>query len=213
MDFQQDVFTVNFDFKEFPFITKDILAHRVEESAELTTSPVGVMTKIFVNQDNELCRWGADGKSHVIEKFEDYADARQAWLKRIYFSYYCESDMWKYDFPTFEDAAYAISMELDLAYDTVLSLLKHHELYRQIESKIVARRIMKRFYIARDNANGKKTKSLRRAMNDAMYPCYSMFGRSLPQNSQRLDVEDYYTEDFRKDLNEIHSQFLNYRKQ
>lgn len=210
MDFNQEIFTVNYDVKGFPFITKDILAHRVEESAELTTSPNGVTTKLFVNCDNELRYWGTNGRSYFIQHFDNYQDAHQAWIERTYIIDYYNSELWPYDYFSYEDAVSVISAKLELSITTVLSLLKHHELYRQLESKITARKIMKRFYTARDNAQGRLTKKLRQAMNAALYPCCYMYGHPYPCDVQRLDVEDYLTEDFRQDLYKTQNEFLKY---
>lgn len=210
MDFNQEMFTINYDVKGFPFITKDILANRVEESAELTTSPNGVMTKVYINRDNQLKYWGANGRSYLIKSFDNYKDARQAWLEYTFIHDYCNSELWPSDRFSFEDAVIAISEKLRLSEATVLSLLKHHELYRQLESKIAARKIMERFYTTRENADGRLTKKLAKAMNAALYPCCYMYGRSCPYDGQRLDVEDYFTEDFRKDLFKTQSEFLKY---
>lgn len=212
MDFNQSIFTINYDVKGFPFITKDILANRVEESAELTTSPNGVMTKFFVNYDNELRKWGANGRSYLIQSFDNYKDARQAWLEEVFIHDYSNSELWLFDHFSYEKAVCAISEELEISCDTVLSLLKHHELYRQLESKIAARKIMKRFYTARENADGRLTKKLEQAMNAALYPCCYMYGRTYPYDGQRLDIEDYLTDDFRKDLFKTQSEFLKYYK-
>ena len=206
MDFNQKVFTVNYDVKGFPYITTDILAHRVEESAELTTSPNGVTPKLFVNSNNELRQWCANGRSLLIQSFDSYEEARQEWLMRTYTYDYCNSELWNFDYFTYDDAVRAISEVLGISCVTVLSLLKHHELYRQLESKIVARNIMNRFYTVRDNADGRLTKKLKQVMNAALYPSFYMYGRSYPYDVQCLDVKKYYTEKFKEDIKQTHSQ-------
>lgn len=210
MNFNQSIFTINYDVKGFPFITKDILANRVEESAELTTSPYGVTTKLFVNCNNDLKYWGANGRSYLIQSYDNYDEARQAWLEKTYINDYSNSELWRFDYFTYDDAKYAISEELGISCGTVRSLLEHHELYRQMESKLTARKIMKRFYTARENDDGRLTKKLRQAMNAALYPRCCMYGRNDPCSSPRLDVELYFTEKFQEDLFKTQSEFLKY---
>lgn len=205
MNFEQKIFTVNYDVKGFPYITTDILAHRVEESAELTTSPNGVMPKLFINDDNELRYWGVKGISHLIQSFGNYEEARQEWLKRTYEYDYVNSPIYCYDFVYLSDAIRTISEKMELDEDVVKSLLRHHELYREIEAKKRAAFIMNRYYKAIENSKGILTKKVVQATNSALYPFCYMYGRSDPYNSPRLDVEKYYIEKFKEDIINTHN--------
>lgn len=206
MDFNQKVFTVNYDMKGFPYITTDILAHRVEESAELTTSPNGVTTKLFVNSDNELRQWCANGRSLLIQSFDNHEDARQEWLMRTYTYDYINSVLWAYDYITYDNALLEISDKMELDEDVVKSLLRHHELYREMEAKKRAAFIMYRYYKAVENSKGIITKKVVQATNGALYPFCYMYGRSDPYGSPKLDVKKYYTEKFKEDIKQTHSQ-------
>lgn len=205
MDFNQKVFTINYDVKGFPYITTDILAHRVEESAELTTSPKGVTTKLFVNSNNELRYWNANGSSTLIQSFDSFEEARQEWLMRTYTYDYINNNLWYDDYITYDNALLEICKRMELDEDVVESLLRHHELYREIEAKKRAAFIMARYYKAIENSKGILTKKVVQATNGALYPSCYMYGRSDPYGSPKLDVKKYYTEQFKEDINNTYN--------
>ena len=197
MNYNSYVFTVLYDIKGFPYIEKNLLYDRVKESAIETTSPRGVMPKTFVD-GCKLCVWTANGKLEVLQTFPTEVEARKEWLDQTYVYDYLLTVF--NDFETVEKAIADIAETMRLKEDVVKSLLRHHELYRQIESKKKANQIMVRYYRAKKNANGKMTKELSRAMNDARYPFYHMYGTTAPNDSPLLDPAKYYTEEFLKEI-------------
>lgn len=197
MDYNSYVFTVLYDIKGFPYIEKNLLYDRIRESATETTSPRGVMPKTFVD-GCRLCTWRVDGNLEVIQTFPSEVEARKEWLDQTYVYDYLLTVF--NDFETIEKAIADIAETMKLKEDVVKSLLKHHELYRQIESKKKANQIMVRYYRAKKNANGKSTRELSRAEFDARYPLYHMYGTTDPTGSPRLDPVKYYTEEFLKEI-------------
>lgn len=197
MDYNSYVFTVLYDIKGFPYIEKNLLSDRIRESATETTSPRGVMPKTFVD-GCRLYTWRADGKLDVLQTFPSEVEARKEWLDQTYVYDYLLTVF--NDFDTIEQAIIDIAETMKLKEDVVKSLLRHHELYRQIESKKKANQIMVRYYRAKKNANGKMTKELSRAINDARYPFYRMYGKIAPNESPLLDPSKYYTKEFLKEI-------------
>lgn len=202
MDYNSYVFTVLYDIKGFPYIEKNLLYDRVKESAEETTSPRGVMPKKFVD-GCRLCTWRNDGKLEVLQIFSSEVEARKEWLDQTY-AYDYQLTCFN-DFEKIEQAFAYIAETMGLRVDVVISLIRHHELYRQIESKKKANQIMARYYRAKKNANGKNTKELSRSKYDARYPFYRMYGTTNPTGAPLLDPVKYYTEEF---LNEIEFQSM-----
>lgn len=197
MNYNSYVFTVLYDIKGFPYIEKNLLSDRIRESATKTTSPRGVMPKTFVD-GNRLCTWKVDGKLEVLQTFPSEVEARKEWLDQTYVYDYLLTVF--NDFETIENAITDIAETMQLKEDVVKSLLRHHELYRQIESKKKATQIMVRYYRAKNNTNGKMTKELSSAINDARYPIYRMYGMHSPNDGPRLDPAKYYTEEFLKEI-------------
>lgn len=197
MNYNSYVFTVLYDIKGFPYIEKNLLSDRIRESAIETTSPRGVMPKTFVD-GCRLCTWRVDGKLDVLQTFPSEIEARKEWLDLTYVYDYLLTVF--NDFETIEKAVADIAETMELKEDVVKSLLRHHELYRQIESKKKANQIMVRYYRAKKNANGKMTKELAHAVNDARYPIYRMYGMHSPNDGPRLDPAKYYKEEFLKEI-------------
>ena len=197
MDYNSIVFTVLYDIKGFPYIEKNLLSDRIRESATVTTSPRGVMPKTFVD-GCRLCTWRVDGKLDVLQTFPSEVEARKEWLDQTYVYDYLLTIF--NDFETVEKAITDIAETMRLKEDVVKSLLRLHELYRQIESKKKANQIMVRYYRAKKNANGKSTKELSQAKFDACYPFYHMYGTTDPFGSPRLDPVKYYKEEFLKEI-------------
>lgn len=199
-DYNTTVYTVLYDCKGYPYIEKNILADRIREFAEETTSPRGVMPKLFV-EDNELRLWHCNGRSSLVMECESEEEANQEWLERTYECDYLENCY--NDFDTPEEAVADIAERMELDEEVVKSLLRFHEKYRIAESKRKAHAIMKRVERAKENAKRsgvETTKELRRAISDAKFPCYYMWGRTLPFDSPSLDVKSYYTEEFINEL-------------
>ena len=192
MNYNETVYTALMDCKGYPYIEVNILSNRIREFAKETTSPRGVMTILYV-EGKELRSW----KSKYVETFETEEEAWNEWLAQTYVQDYlpnCSND-----YSTMDEAVSAIAEYMELSEAVVRSLLKHHELYRAIESKKTARRIMARYYKAKKNSNGNMTKNLIKATNEAKWPCRYMYGTN-PYWGPRLDVENYYTEEFKEEI-------------
>lgn len=193
----ETIFLVNYDTKGYPYIVTTTLAARIREAAELTTSPKGVMTKVYVD-GQDLCRWTPSGKSIVIQSYDSEEEAEEAWLEHQYQDY-IDSEAAIEDHYSRWDAIVTIADEMETSTDVVESLLHHHDILCQAFSKRKAEEIMRAYYKAKAKANGQMTKALRRAIDRAKYPNCQMFGEG-GTSDRDLDVEAYYTEEFKKEL-------------
>ena len=82
-DFTKTVYILRFDEKGYPFIETDTLEHRVAMSAEETTSPRGVMSKLFT-EGKQLKYWMPNGRARIVDEYETEEEASQEWLERTY---------------------------------------------------------------------------------------------------------------------------------
>lgn len=103
MDFNKIVYTTKKIEEGKWTIEENTLERRVRDSAEETTSPRGVMPKLFV-EGCELRYWQPNGRSRVVDEFDTEEEADAEWLNRIYNSDYMEGEWCWHDFDTMEDA-------------------------------------------------------------------------------------------------------------
>lgn len=199
-DFTKTVYTLKFDEKGFPFIETDTLEHRVEMSAEETTSPRGVMSKFF-QEGKQLKYWMPNGRARVVDEFETEEEASQEWLERIYASDYQTCEGFQDDYETIDECISWAAEIMEINKEVVKSIMHHHDIYREGESRRRAKKLMDDFYKAKENAKGQITKALRRAMDNASTKGY-MWGRYDSWSGNRhLCIENYYTPEFRAELN------------
>lgn len=201
-DFNQTMYILHFDEKGYPYITMSTLEYRVRESASETTSPRGVMNKVFV-EGCEMRRWTPDGRSVLLDSFDSEEEAEQEWLEYTYEHDYSNDERFWDDYFCYESAVAAAADIMELDVKVVESIMHHHEIYRQAESKRVAERLMARVEKLEAAANDRMTKNLRRAVYDCMWPRCYMYGTNAPGDNARLDVEHYFTESFRDKLNNL----------
>ena len=204
-DFSKTVFILHFDKKGFPFVTTDTLENRVSESAEETTSPRGVEPKLFV-EGTDLKYWEIGGHARLVESFDTKEEAEQEWLERTYEYDYLNSSNYSDDYDTEEDALQAAAEMMEVSREVLDSIMHHHELYRQAESKRRAERMMASLKKAKENANGKLTKKLEQAVDACSSNGY-MYGSSDHwSGNAELDTQKYYTEEFIRELNRLKSE-------
>lgn len=70
-------------------VEETTLYDHVVESAEETTSPRGVMTKLFVQENEEestweVRQWEPNGRSRVVDSYSTEEEARDEWYIRTY---------------------------------------------------------------------------------------------------------------------------------
>lgn len=204
-DFTKTVYILRFDEKGFPFIETDTLEHRVAMSAEETTSPRGVMAKFF-QEGKQLKYWMPNGKARIVDEFETEEEASQEWLERTYATDYQTREGFQDDYDTIDECIYWASEIMQIDESVVRSIMHHHEIYRQEESRRKAAALMEDFYKAKANANGQITKKLKRAASNAYWGSSDyMYGGHNTYNNAKLDVARYYTEDFKRDLRAVDS--------
>ena len=191
----EKLFQVRWDSKGFPYIISVDLLERINDVAELTTSPKGVMPKVYVD-DCYLCRWTPSGKSVIIDEFDTEEEAEEAWNDYQY-EYYINSTEAMSDFWCFDDALAHISDVMGISIECAKSLVHHHDILCDAMAKREAEILMRNYHKALANANGMDTKALRRAYNHAHWPNCQMYG-GCGTDDRTLDVIKYYTEDFRK---------------
>ena len=206
-DFSQTVFILHFDEKGFPFVTTDTLENRVRESAEETTSPRGVEPKLFVD-GTDLKYWMPNGRARLVDTYETEEEAHQEWLERTYEYDYLNHDGFNDDYDTMDDLLQNAADIMEIDVEVVKSIMHHHELYRQGESKRRAERMMALLEKAKKDANGQLTKKLEKAVdacrsNGYMYGTYDRWG-----GNAELDTQKYYTEEFRQDLERLYNGFI-----
>ena len=206
-DFSKTVFILNFDKNGFPFVTTDTLENRVSESAEETTSPRGVEPKLFVD-GTDLKYWEVGGRARLVDSFATEEEARQEWLERTYKYDYVDDERFADDYETMDEllANAADIMEIDI--EVVKSIMHHHELYRQGESKRRAERMMAAFIKAKNDAHGQLTKKLEKAVDACRSNGYMYGSCDHWSGNAELDTQKFYTEEFRRELNQLYNAFL-----
>jgi len=170
-NFDYSVYTIDTDNKGFFYIEKNDIKDRIREAAEETTSPRGVMPKLFVEEDEEngtfnLMYWS--GQNAVVEDtFDTEEEALEEWYEREYNYDYLESEKSCCDYDSFEDAVEAIAENMEISYNVAFSILKHYELAQKIFSSKESEKRLSfiKKEINKANELGHSTKMLQKAYN------------------------------------------------
>lgn len=186
----QDVIRVHYDVKGYPYLETLTLAEAVEEAAD--------DCKLFTD-GCELRTRTWQGKSELLIEFDSPEEAEAALFEEQYYGY-LDSERSLNDFATREEAIKEVAEHMELPEDVAESLIRRNETARRIESRMKAKQLMSAYYRAKEAAQGRVTKALRRARDNARWPQYFQWGLRTPFSSAELTPRDYYTDEFKAEI-------------
>lgn len=201
-DFKKIVYTTIKDVYGWR-IEENTLEDRVTESAEVTTTPHGVDTKLYVD-GCELRYWQCGGHSKLFGTFDTEEDAELEWLNRTYEYDYLNSDLCMDDYASDSDAMNSIAEAEGVSLKVARLLVENGEKNAMLEAQGIAESLMSNFYYQKENSKkvGSMTKAFKRAISKAGQNYYAGGYTYSVEKGRHLCVDSFYTKEFRKDLME-----------
>lgn len=197
-DFSQTIYVLNFDSRGYPYVETDTLENRVLEAHNNESR-----NRDYLFLDGKILKYvNYKGITEIVDEFDDEEEARQEFLERIYEFVYQDDEDFVNDYFSMDELLKQAAEIMDFDNtEVVKSLIHHNDIWWEEKSRRVANELMDNFYEAKSNANGKRTKALKRAYNAAEFTglqtCYS----------RELCVKKYYTEEFKKELFNFYENF------
>lgn len=191
------VYRVDYDSKGFPYVRELTLYEVVRDEAEETTSPRGVMTKLFYEEEDGqwvMKTWRAGGYAERLGTYQTEEDARQAWFEATWEHDYLVSDAELNDFYNMTEVYDAVAERMELPVSVAADLIRWGEKARELVARHRAKELERDYARAKANAGGQETKALRKVRSDAQW------GGVIFYNDVRVEARPYYSDAFREEL-------------